>query len=745
MQLPKAQSWVGLDEGSFFRLQWFLGAIQALIAYWALWPLDMNQEAFVWLFSCLILLSLAFPRLQSVYVRMKWFIWPVILIFWLIYDFGHMGLEWIPPLIRLFCILIGARALLPRARREELQLLVLCLIALTFSGVYLLRPLFLLQLLLFIPLGLVQLFLFQVVREYPLATHIPYHWAHFNWGSFQRRLIQAISLSGLSYILALYGLLILFSSVIFMIIPRFDLEGSFGFLNFRSAKNLTGFSDRIELGDVIEIAEDNSIAFRADYTGIDPFRGIPYWRMSLLDVCGEKGFSVSEKNYGEPNQRFDAFTFNFSESAETNIPSRVWTLYYEGGISHYLPAPESIDRIQFQKSQKLNFWTSKRLLTLQETPAGVLFYRVEVSGDELDPIPASADERYLYEQTRNRTDWTQLPEHRNTYPLTLLQYPNDPASQAILKKALGEIRYAANDREGFVLAAIEWLERRHHYSLQTAIPDGPAHIILRWMQSDAPGHCELFAASLVLLCRAEGIPARLITGFKGGEWNAYEQYFMVRNRDAHAWVEYLGEDGWIRTDPTPGAIQTNEKMATVALSEAIVNPSFSAYIDSFRMIWYRRILNFDHAQQVELGVWVKQQLRESGKLLGGLWLEIRDLTRQFYGVLKQKWAASQLWTSLSALLWISVMGCVLWSAGWLYRFFQQKLFGRQKQIERMRLQAGKWRKRLLLNPNCLGMPPAMEVLSQLTCIRYGRASEWPEVRSVFKRARLLHTGKRFKP
>lgn len=69
------------------------------------------------------------------------------------------------------------------------------------------------------------------------------------------------------------------------------------------------------------------------------------------------------------------------------------------------------------------------------------------------------------------------------------------------------------------------------------------------------GHCELFASSMVLLLRSQGIPARLVTGFLGGEFNPFEGYVVVRDSNAHAWVEaYVGSgpnEGWRIYDPTP--------------------------------------------------------------------------------------------------------------------------------------------------------------------------------------------------
>ena len=83
------------------------------------------------------------------------------------------------------------------------------------------------------------------------------------------------------------------------------------------------------------------------------------------------------------------------------------------------------------------------------------------------------------------------------------------------------------------------------------------------------GHCEYFASALTLMLRSQGIPARMVVGYRGGEYNYVGNYFLVRQKHAHAWVEAYLEPtdipegaldvaemhpggGWLRLDPTPG-------------------------------------------------------------------------------------------------------------------------------------------------------------------------------------------------
>jgi hypothetical protein len=99
----------------------------------------------------------------------------------------------------------------------------------------------------------------------------------------------------------------------------------------------------------------------------------------------------------------------------------------------------------------------------------------------------------------------------------------------------------------------EHLVRNYEYTLNFTdrASDNPIEdFLFKWRS----GQCEYFASSMVLLLRSQGIPARLVTGFLGGEYNPFEGYFIVRDSNAHAWVEaYLPGEGWRIYDPTPPA------------------------------------------------------------------------------------------------------------------------------------------------------------------------------------------------
>ncbi len=106
------------------------------------------------------------------------------------------------------------------------------------------------------------------------------------------------------------------------------------------------------------------------------------------------------------------------------------------------------------------------------------------------------------------------------------------------------------------------------------------------------GHCELFASAMVLMLRAEGIPARLSTGYLGAEYNPLEGYYMVRQENAHAWVEAFTENGWEVYDPTPpdGRPAVAEQNLALLLSQVW---------DYLNFRWDRYVLTYGAGDQAD--------------------------------------------------------------------------------------------------------------------------------------------------
>jgi hypothetical protein len=106
------------------------------------------------------------------------------------------------------------------------------------------------------------------------------------------------------------------------------------------------------------------------------------------------------------------------------------------------------------------------------------------------------------------------------------------------------------------------------------------------------GHCEYFASSMTIMLRTLGIPSRVVNGFRTGEFNDLTSQYLVRESDAHSWVEaYFPGYGWITFDPTPGgAIESRTGWSRAVL-----------YIDAMSSFWREWVVSYDANHRSSLG------------------------------------------------------------------------------------------------------------------------------------------------
>jgi hypothetical protein len=108
------------------------------------------------------------------------------------------------------------------------------------------------------------------------------------------------------------------------------------------------------------------------------------------------------------------------------------------------------------------------------------------------------------------------------------------------------------------------------------------------------GHCEYFAAGMVVLLHALNVPSRIVGGFYGGKINPLTGYFVLQRSDAHAWVEVYDGEKWLTFDPTPPALRPGNS------NQGIVRAYASALSESVNYLWDRYVLTYGFADQVAL-------------------------------------------------------------------------------------------------------------------------------------------------
>ena len=140
-----------------------------------------------------------------------------------------------------------------------------------------------------------------------------------------------------------------------------------------------------------------------------------------------------------------------------------------------------------------------------------------------------------------------------------------------------------------IAAVTRALREKHGYTLEPSPPPAGVDPVESFLLGERPGHCELFASAAVLLMRVRGVPARYVTGFRGGEWNGVGGYVAVRDDRAHAWAEaYVADKGWVRVDATPPGPQPARA------------GHLSEVMDALDYLWNRWVVGYDLGRQLEL-------------------------------------------------------------------------------------------------------------------------------------------------
>jgi protein-glutamine gamma-glutamyltransferase len=329
-------------------------------------------------------------------------------------------------------------------------------------------------------------------------------------------------------------------------------------------------------------------------------------------------------------------------------------------------------------------------------------------------------------------------------PRLVLRAPEGDANAVVLRRVVAEItggqRLAADE---FTRRATAWLQGKHAYALSVRIPAGAGEdSIVRWLDSNEPGFCEYFAAALTVLARTAGHPARVVAGFHGGALNGFENYFMVRNSDAHAWVEvYDGKAAWLRADPTPGNTAAN--VTTTNGTRQDQDSSWSARMDSLRVLWYRRIVNFDSRAQVQMLEQVKSFTSDSGTRLQAYF---EQFTRRVKAWVHRPWNAARMGRFAGGL---TGLVAVIWVAGWGGRRGWERWdrWRHPQKFDPVRRSAGKWLGQLRAGEqggerSLAGAASDPAVVADLQRLRYGRKESWPEPGAVFRRARQARKARR---
>ena len=370
----------------------------------------------------------------------------------------------------------------------------------------------------------------------------------------------------------------LFSAVFFVTFPRMGL----GFFAKRTRPGIamSGFSDRVELGDFGNIIADPEVVMRVRPL-VQPLR----MRGQSLDYYdGTAWTKTSSRRLELPFDREGRARADFSvQPLENPIVQEVYLepMAQTQRVLFGMPMPVAFERppeaMAALRRERWRFYADAAGdVVLTGPPSVAVYYTVYSRPEVSDPEALRQDEGGTPGYVSDR--YLALPQDL------------DPRirSLTITLTAQARTRYDA------VVAIIAWLKSNFTYSLNSS--HGKVDPLADFLFQNRTGHCEYFATALAVMLRTIGIPSRVVTGFYGGEWNEYGGYVAIRKADAHSWVEvFFPRHGWVTFDPTKEAALDLRAKGSLfwRVSEAM---------DALKLAWYRWVVEYDLEKQVGLFV-----------------------------------------------------------------------------------------------------------------------------------------------
>ncbi len=363
--------------------------------------------------------------------------------------------------------------------------------------------------------------------------------------------------------------------VLFILFPR--LSGPLWGMPDRTIER-TGLSDTIEMGTISNLVDSNEVAFRVDFDGPIPAADTLYWRGPVMWQTDGKRWSRLRMR---PSQKLPTFT-PMGDAVDYSVTLEVNNNHWLFALDLPLSLPEGLlDSALVQPDFQL-----------------------------LSPQPIKSKLRY---QLRSVTAYS-LPEMPPWMERAGTQLPPDANPQTRMLGARWQFE-GLKDHEMVLRALQMFREQPFYYTRQPPLlGEEPVD---EFLFTTRRGFCEHYATAFVTLMRAGGIPARVVTGYQGGELNELGGYLILRQSNAHAWAEvWLGERGWVRFDPT--AVIPRERVEgttdvvrfqTTALTSAqvqgfsLLRNFYWKWIhgwDALNHQWNRWVLGFDQKRQREL-------------------------------------------------------------------------------------------------------------------------------------------------
>jgi transglutaminase-like putative cysteine protease len=351
--------------------------------------------------------------------------------------------------------------------------------------------------------------------------------------------------------IALITLFTLILTIIFFVsIPRF-MSGLWG-KSFLKGIKTAGFSEKVDFGSFGEVKLDETVVMRVI---LEPEPEEPlYLRGMTFDYFDGVSWNDTTKDMRKIYRRSGDFVRDVSEE-DKKFEAAVYLEPIDSDVIFTIKKPYRIDSAGYYMRRD-SAWS---------------FYMRQKASKRFSYRMFSIDDYY----------------RDNVFLKSYVQFPDGMESVKSLTRDITSNAPGAFEKAKLIR---DYLVNNYQYSLVSEQADSGSSAVEHFLFTSRRGYCEHFATAMILMARAEGIPARLVTGFLRGGKNTFGDYYLIRQSDAHSWVEAYIDGKWITFDPTPPV--SDSKKVNLLLLLDMVNMNWNRYVVGFSSYDQRRMTNY---------------------------------------------------------------------------------------------------------------------------------------------------------
>ena len=356
--------------------------------------------------------------------------------------------------------------------------------------------------------------------------------------------------------------------VLFLLFPR--LSGPLWSVPQDAVSGMSGLSEDMSPGSISQLSLSDEIAFRAEFKDKLPDPAQRYWRGPVFWHFDGRTWRPGFQTQTLPQEKLEGKSTPVRYTVTLEPHNRTWLFTLD--MAATIP-PESKLSHDYQLTARNPVQTRTRYQA-----SSYLQYQLQAQAEQTSLKHA-----------------LQLPSERNN-PRT---------------HALGREWAASGAEPASIVQRALTMFREQPYVYTLAPPLLGSDGVDEFLFSTRRGFCEHYAGSFVLLMRAAGIPARVVTGYQGGEVNPLGNYMIVRQADAHAWAEvWFAGRGWVRVDPTaavsPRRIESGMAAALPEAEMPLLGRGDQAWLhriylgwDAINNGWNQWVLGYNQQRQIE--------------------------------------------------------------------------------------------------------------------------------------------------